>query len=256
MNLLRVCVWRDWLVMRTRTPALLFDLFAVLMTAVVFYYLAQYLDRGQDFFPFVLAGLTIVRIHGAVPRVLASSTARIADGSLEVLMSGRARPAVVFLSEGAFELARGMVLAIGVLLVGVGVFGADVTLTAPGLAAVAVGLVGATLILLALSTALLALLMVLREAGAVGSFSGVLLPILGGVYFPLTILPAPLESIARVLPFHVPVDVIRSGLTAGVFPTTQVAVLAGACAASLAIAALLARPAVQHARRAGRLALE
>jgi ABC-type polysaccharide/polyol phosphate export permease len=256
VRLIAASITRDWRLARTRGPALAIDLAAVLVSAVVFFYLAKYVDHGAAYFPFVLAGLTMLRVHAAVPRILQAATGRIADGTAEILVTARSHPAVVFIGEAAFELLRGVALSVLLVVVAKAVFGADVRLTVGGLAAVAIGLAGAAAVLLALTLALLAILMVFREAGAVSSLSGVVLPVACGAYFPRSILPAPLDQITGALPFHLPVDVIRTGFVDGRFPWQDALTLVVAAAASVVIASALARPAVTHARRAGRLALE
>lgn len=256
MRFVSAAIVRDWRIALTRGPALTIDIVAVLVSAIVFFYLAEYVDHGEDYFAFVLAGLPILRIHTAVPRVLALTTGRIADGSLEIVVSGRSRAWVVMLGDAAFELLRGVVLSVLLLVFAIGVLGADVTLTAAGLVAIAVGLIGSAAVLLGLTIGLTAMLMVLREAGAASSLSGVFLPILGGVYFPLSVLPAPLEALVEVLPFHWPVDVLRAGLTEGRFPVTDALVSVVAAAVTIGVGAALAAPAVGRARRGGRLALE
>lgn len=256
MRLIAAFLLRDWRLARAKGPAAVLDVLSVVLSAIVFYYLAAFVDHGADYFPFVIAGLTILRIHGAVPRVLAATTARIADGSLEIILTGRSHPATVLAAEAAFEIVRGVLFSTLLVVIAVGAFGADVPITAPGVLAVLAGLAGAGVVMLSLTVLLLALLMVLREAGAFASLAGVLLPFSAGVYFPRDILPTPLREIAGVLPFHAPVDVIRAGLVRGEFPVGDVLVLIGACVAFLGLALVAAGPAVAHARRVGRLALE
>lgn len=256
MRLIAAVFARDWRLARQKGPALALDVLSVLLSAVVFYYLAAFIDHRAEYFPFVVAGLTILRIHSAVPRVLAATTARIADGSLEIMLTGRSHPAVVLTAEATFEILRGTLFSTLLVVLAVGALGADVPATVPGVLAIVIGLVGAGVVMLGLAVLLLALLMVLREAGAFASLAAVLLPFSAGVYFPRDILPTPLREIAGVLPFHTPVDVIRSGLVDGVFPVGEVLVLIAASVVFLGLACVAAGPAVGHARRVGRLALE
>lgn len=259
MGLIAASVRRDWRLALTRRPAFALEALAVFAGAGAFFFLSRYVGSAAHrttYFAFVLPGLVLLRLHTCIPRVLQAVAARIADGTLEILLSGPSRVATALTGEAAFEIVRALVLsmvliALGALAPGVGLAGG------PGaLAGVAVGLLGGCVLMLVLAVVLIALLLVFREAGALATFSGIVLPLVGAVYFPVGILPQPLEAIARVLPFHFPSEIMREGLLHGRVDVAAVGEMAAALAVTGAVAALLARHAVAFARRSGRLALD
>jgi ABC-type polysaccharide/polyol phosphate export permease len=249
-------VRRDWRIARTHPAPFLIDLAAVFAAAASFYYLGRYVEatrRGEDFFAFAIAGLAVLRLHGALPRVLLSTTAELASGSLELVLSSRVRTGVVLAGATAFELLRGLALAVIFVVLAGTLFGAPIDLEPAGVAAVAVGLVGATVLFAGLAVAAIGVITVIRRGAAIGSLTTVALPLLAGAYFPVDSLPQPLEALADALPFRLAVDVIREGLLDGTLDLAKSAALLAAAAVELLLAGAFANAAVERARRSGAL---
>ncbi|MCW2991417.1 MAG: transporter, permease protein [Solirubrobacterales bacterium] len=259
MSFLLACLDRDRRLALSRPGGFYVDAVSVLATAAGFFYLSRFVDHevdGGSFFAFALPGLALMRLHAGIPRLLTSGSAHLADGTLEILLGSRRPSWLVIFGEAAFEMLRALVLALALLAVGVVAFGADVHLGAAAVAAVLLGLVAGMLLLLGLGTALLGVLLWLRDAGAAASVTSVILPVLGGAYFPLHVLPEPLETFARITPFHLPIDLMRTGLIEGRFDVGQALALVLGSAAALVLAAAFSVYGVRVARRAGGLASE
>jgi ABC-2 type transport system permease protein len=80
------------------------------------------------------------------------------------------------------------------------------------------------------------------------------LALLGGVYFPIEVLPEPIEKVASALPFTWGVDVFRASLLGGEVDPAQLAGLLGSAALVLPVALLGFMAAVRRARQTGTLA--
>jgi ABC-2 type transport system permease protein len=206
---------RDWGIALSHRMPFLFDVLAVLAGAALFYYLGRFTTgAGDEFFAFAVAGISVLRLNGALPRVVQQTTHSIASGNLELLYSERPEPQVV-VAESAFELLRGLGTAVLAILVAALVFGAPIETSPEALAAVAVGLGAATLLFGVVALGVIAILMIFREAGALATLSSLAVPVLGAAYFPVSTLPEPLETIADLLPFSGVVEIVRSGILEG-----------------------------------------
>ena len=89
------------------------DLLAVVAGVGVFYYLAEFAEGPDgDLFSFVVAGLAVLRVNAALPRITHRFEGEVALGSLAQLLSSRLSPTVVMTGEAAFELLRGVVMGL------------------------------------------------------------------------------------------------------------------------------------------------
>jgi ABC-2 type transport system permease protein len=140
------------------------------------------------------------------------------------------------------------------LLVAIVIFGLDLTTGAGALSVAALALAGCVGLFAALAVALGAFTVVLKRATALLGLAVSALALLGGVYFPVEILPEPLEPIAQALPFTWGLDVLRASLLGGDVDAAQLAGLYAAVAVLLPAALVGFTMAVRRARRAGSLA--
>jgi ABC-type polysaccharide/polyol phosphate export permease len=251
-------VRRDWAIARTHRLPFWFDAFSVLAASALYYYLGRFASKGSggtEFYAFAVAGIAILRLNSSLPRVVQRATQGLTEGTLELLLDQRRPVHVVMLGEAAFDLLRGLVFAVLGIVLATTLFGAPMELTPGGLAGVAVGLVGAMAVFMGLALITVAILLVLREGGALATLTGLLVPVLAGAYFPVGTLPQPLEAIARALPFGAAVDTVRAGMLDGRLDVgAAVKMLAGA-AVMLAIGVAVVRWATERARRTGSLAV-
>lgn len=249
---------RDWRIARSRPAPYALDAASVLIAAALFYYLGRTVspDHGPEFFAFAVAGLAILRIHSAVPRVVVMVNGEIASGSLELLVSSSRRTALVVIGVTAYELLRSLVLSMVLILLAVVLFDAPFAGGVKGVAAMVVGLQGAVFIFAGLAAGVLGVIMVVRQAGGIASLATIVMPVLTGAYFPIKTLPEPVETIALLLPFRRAVDLVRDGMLEGRFPLGDVIVLELQAVALLGCGLLVAHFGIERARRAGSLGLE
>jgi len=124
-----------------------------------------------------------------------------ATGTMEALLATPASPSAVILGSALYELAQALLLAVVVLSVGAFV-GVHVVLTPVALLGSVVALLGLLTLFAGLGVAVATFTMAFKRGTAlVGLITGAL-ALLGGVWFPVTLLPGVVRWVAQLLPFH------------------------------------------------------
>ncbi|HYB13214.1 MAG TPA: ABC transporter permease [Myxococcota bacterium] len=209
------------------------------------------------YFAFVCTGLMLHLMVMATLSALGSALAREAvEGTLEPALTCGVSPAA--LVAGATVVPLGLALVQAVLYAGAGsliggvtwsqacVATALVILTATLIACAPLGLVGA------------ALWLVTRRPGVVTLLATFAFGILGGVYFPVALLPAPLRALSDWVPLAVGLSAFRSALLDGAGFAQAAPALGRLALVSLVTfppAVLALRFAFDRARHRGSLAL-
>ena len=247
---------RDWEVARSFRFPFLLEAVAVLSSCALFYYLGRSIGstpREGDFFAFVVPGLVVLRLNASLPRAAVAREAELANGCAELLAASPLSSTLSMIAGAAFETVRSLVMALCVLGLAVGLFGAPLVISAGSLAALALGLSGAVVLFFSLNAALTSLVLTIRQAAALSSLIGLLLPVMCGAYFPARSLPQPLETIAQLLPFRAAVDVMRQGLLHGTLALGSLAELWLPTLVAVWAGLTLLRLATIRARREGTL---
>lgn len=212
---------------------------------------------GGSYFAFVWSGVMVQVLVAATMGGIGSALARdAAEGTLESELAAGASPLALVLGAALAPFAlAGLQLALHALA-GAVCFDLDLGAARPGpllaalllsvIACAPIGVTGA------------ALWLVTRRAGLVTTAALFLFGVVGGVYFPLDLLPAPLAAAADWVPFTVGLAAVRGALLEGAGWTA----LAPDFARLVAISALGFPPAVglllaslRRAERRGTLAL-
>ncbi len=224
MRLLRQCAAigrRDLAVQRSYGISAWLGVLAALLGLVSYHFIGRLVGAegasslpGGSFFTFVWTGLAVQLLVAASLGALGGSLAReAAEGTLEVELAAGASP---------LALAVGGVIAPLVLaacqlgahgLAGVLLFDVQLDSVRAGpllfalaftvLACAPIGLLGA------------ALWMIVRRASWFTTASLFALGLFGGVYFPVALLPEPLDAASRWLPLTVGLDAVRATLLEG-----------------------------------------
>ena len=211
----------------------------------------------NGYFAFVCTGLMLHMMVMATLSALGSALAReAAEGTLEPALASGVSPAALI--AGAALVPLGLSLLQAMVCAGAGswisgiawsqgcVATAFVTLAATLVASAPLGLLGA------------ALWLVLRRPGVVTTLAAFAFGILGGVYFPVTLLPSPLRGVADWVPLAVGLRAFRAALLDGAGLTLAAPALGRLALVSLLTfppAALALRFALDRARRRGTLTL-
>ena len=239
-----------------------FDLFAVLVNVVLFFYVGKLIDPGASdsrdladgYFPFVLVGLGM---FGMASVALSRFSAGIRDeqvaGTLEVLLMQPVSPRLVILGSAAYELTRAVVTAFLTVILGVLIF--DVALTTEPvalLAALAVTLV-AMVVFTALGVAVAAFTLLYKQGQSVVAATIVTISLLSGVYYPLDVMPGALSAIGELLPTTWALDLLRDCLIHGEVDAPALLGLAAVAALALPVGLWIFSRALDRARALGTL---
>ena len=150
-------------------------------------------------------------------------------GTLEALLATPASASLVIVGSASYDILGSIAYAIVTLLIAVIFFGLELEIGWDSLLAIVTGLPSLIVLFAALGVAVAAFTIVFKQVTAVLGLVSTGLALLGGVYFPIEVLPEPLETIAEWLPFTWALDVLRAALLGG---EVEVAKIAGliACA--------------------------
>ena len=208
LHLLRAFLIRDFYTETSYRFAFLVGIGGILFRAFIFYFLAQFIgssaapllaDYDGDYFAFVIIGIALggyfgVGLSGFARALRQAQT----TGTLEALMMTPVPVPMVIVGSAVWSYAyttfRVLVyLLVGVLLLGLNLSGANVP------AALLILLLGvisfASIGILAASV-----IMVVKRGDPVTALFGNLANLVGGVYYPIEVMPAWLQTIAKLLP--------------------------------------------------------
>lgn len=245
--------------------AFLVGIGGILFRTFIFYFLAQFIgesaapllaDYNGDYFAFVLIGLALggyfgVGLSGFARAVREAQT----TGTLEALMMTPVPLPLIIVGSAAWSYVymtfRVLVyLLTGVLLLGVNLQGANV---AAALLILLLGIIAfASIGIMAASV-----IMVIKRGDPVTAVLGNLSNLVGGVYYPVEVMPDWLQWVAKLLPINYALHGMRLALLTGagwrdLLP--DIVTLGLFCIILFPLAILAFRYAVERARSDGSLA--
>lgn len=199
--------------------AFLLQLFGVFFSMLVFYFLsklvgpsaAPYLaDYGGSYFAFVLIGLAFSGYFGVGLQGFAG-TLREAQttGTLEAMLLTPTRLSTIVLSSSLYDYGFVTFQVLVYLVLGAAVFGVEIDGNLPAalvilvltiVAMTAVGIIAASFI------------MVLKRGDPVTWLFNSLGLLLGGVYYPVSLMPPWLQTLSRLLPITYALEAMRRAL--------------------------------------------
>lgn len=242
----------------------LLETFRVLVTLGVFFYLGELLDDSElearlgvegDYFAFAAVGIAVLLV---VQTTIDSFSTRLrADqtvGTLEALIATPAPTWLVILGSATYDVLRALLLGVAMILMAVAFFGLRPSLDGEGVLVLLVAVPALVTLFAALGVAIAAFTVVFKQATALGDLVTAALSLLGGVYFPLSVLPSAVEGIASALPFTWGVEAVRAALLGEEIELDEVSLLVASSLVGLPLALALFARAVHAAKRMGTLA--
>ncbi len=243
------------------------DLVNTMSSLVLFFFLARFVDQAtvagstfasepleKGYFPFVVLGIALL---GILQTGLTAFDQRIrmdqSTGTLEALLATPPQAWVTVLASSAYQLAYATVSSVLYIAVAAFLFGVRFDVQPLGVAVAVVGLLATVLLFAALGMVLAAVTVVFKRAGGVIGLVTTGLALLAGVYYPLEVLPRPLEVLGRALPFTWSVDLIRDCLLEAKAPVGQLATLLTVAVLTTVLAVRVFSGAIDVARRSGTL---
>ena len=221
-------VRRDFLIAKSYKSQLLFQTLGYLFTAILFYYIAQLfkgftsahlVKYGGDYFAFLLVSLGIGIFLTAA---LAGVPARIRDeqmfGTLEAVMVTPTSPLAILLFSNLFNLIVAFVQSLVYLSVAVALFSPE--LAAPNYAVAAISLLLVLVAFPSLGVVASSFVLVFKRGAPLNFFLVSLAQLLGGAFFPITVLPLWLRAFSYALPVTYTLELMRRSLLTS-YPPAQ-----------------------------------
>lgn len=256
-------VRRDWATAVSYRLPFALDIVAAILSLTLFFYLGQLIDRSRiseqpglerGYFAFVVVGLALMQLGQTG---LTSFAQRLRQeqttGTFEALMTTPTPSSLVIVASATYDLLRASVAAVITLVVAIVVFGLRLGLSVELVPIVLVALASAVLVFAMLGVVLAAFTVVYKQLAALTGMVMTGLALLSGVYFPIKVLPDPLELVARVSPLTWGLDVLRGALLAGRADLLHLALLSSFAIVTVPVALAAFATALTRARREGTL---
>ncbi len=255
---------RDYYEAVSYRVSFLLDLGNIFFRAITFYFVALLLgdsvspllaEFNGDYFSFVLIGLAFGGYFSVGLGGFASALRRAqTTGTLEAMLMSPAPLSLIVLGSAGWSYAFTTLRVAVYLMLGTLVLGlrlGQVNL-AGSLAALALSIVAfASLGIIAASV-----IMVIKRGDPITGLFSSFSFLLGGIYYPIEIMPQWLQGVARLLPITYGVHAMRLALLSGadwVALAPDLMILGGFCALLFPLSLLIFRLAVERARHEGSL---
>lgn len=262
-RILSAFIGRDWAYQMISKFSIVGQLGSVLMMCAMLFFIGRTFGQTQHikfinggYFEFALIGIVFSRFQSVA---LSSFSAAIrrdqASGTIEAILVTRASVPSIVLGAALSAFLFTAVQAVLFLIVGATIFHVDLHHANIPLALVV--LVLSMLAICPIGIAIAASVIAFRQGDAVLGIIAALTNVLGGVYFPIAVLPVPLKILSAVFPITHGLTALRAAILhgAGVAAVgTDVAVLAGFAGLGIPFALVLFVISIRHARRVGSLA--
>jgi ABC-2 type transport system permease protein len=256
---------RDYHVETSYRLSFLFTISGVVVRALVFFFLSEFIETatggllgeyGGDYFSFVIVGIALGGYFSTGLTSFASALRQSQmTGTLEAMVLTPTPVSWLIIGAASWSYVYTTFRVLIYLVVGALFLGLDLSRANYMAALVVLGLsivAFASLGILAASV-----IMVIKRGNPITAVFGNLSNLIGGVYYPVTILPAWLQAIAYLLPITYSLRAMRSALLAGAGwqeLSSDMMALGLFCLILLPLALFTFRYAVDRARAEGTLA--
>ena len=254
---------RDFRINISYRVSFAFQSVSIVLQLALFFYLSRVVDNAkfdahqnlnEGYFGYAAVGLALLTM---VQVSLSSYSYKLREeqttGTLEALMATPTSPSLIVLSSAVYDMIRA--IATGLALIGAAVvlFGLRLELDPASIGVAMVALVGCLALFTSLGVAVAAFTIVFKRGTLLLALVITGLALLGGVYFPIEVLPEPIEWLANALPFTWGLDVFRASLLGGAVDPAQLAGLFGSAMLLLPLGLLVFGAALRRVRRTGTL---
>jgi ABC-2 type transport system permease protein len=215
-------LWLDAMVGIMRRDLILFlsyraqfvsQILAPFFTLTVFFYISRVITSSTvespgGYFGFVVIGLVIVQILTISIGVLPTTVRQeLVSGTIERSLVSAHGPVNSIFGSMLFPLANALVSGTFMLFLAALIF--DLPLQATAGLAIPVALLG-TLAFMPFAILLVAAVMAFKQVSSASSFIVTAVAIVGGLYFPIALLPDWIEWASKVQPFTPSTDLLRN----------------------------------------------
>jgi ABC-2 type transport system permease protein len=248
---------RDLLVYLSYRTRLISQLLTAVFSLTLFYYVSRLVHvsgfRSSDaYFGFVVVGISLISVIYSCFSIPELVRQELVAGTFDRLLLSPFGAIRSVVAMALFPMAYAFVLSVVTLGLGCVIFGLElhwstVPLSIPTMILVLFAFLPFGILFAALT--------VVVKQGSVGtSWVIALLSIVGGLYFPITLLPSWLQTISKLQPFTAATDVLRHQLvnsTLGESTTVSLLKLVGFAAVLLPLSILILSKAIRFGQRRG-----
>ena len=214
---------RDFKLQVSYRLAFLLQFFGILFSVASFYFVALLFGEaavphlqqyGGDYFAFVLIGIAFMRYQGTAMGTFAGTIRRgQMMGTLEAMLVSPTRLSTILLASSVWSFAFTSFQVLLYLLLGVLVFGVD--LGSANLGAAAVVQILTILAFSSIGVLSASFIMVFKQGDPIQFLFGSVSTLLGGVLYPITVLPNWLQPISYLLPLTYSLSAMRRAILLG-----------------------------------------
>ncbi len=264
MRILAAFICRDWAFQTMSKFAVVGQLASVLIMCAMMFFIGKTFGSSSSalksihgpYFEFVLIGIVFARFQSVALHSFASAIRRDqSSGTLEAILVSRASVPAFVSGAAASAFIFTAVQAVLFLIVGASVFGVNLH-HANALSATVV-LVLSMLAISPIGICAAASVIAFKQGDAAVAMVASLTNVLGGVYFPIAALPAPLKLLSAVFPITHGLSALREAVLRGAsLPELggNLLILGGFAAVGIPLALALFVFSVRYSRRVGSLA--
>jgi ABC-2 type transport system permease protein len=208
----RAVLHRDFVVYISYRSRLVSQVLTSLFSLTLFYYVSRLVHvegfaTPGAYFGFVIVGIALISVLYSCFGVAETVRQELIAGTFERLLLSPFGPICSVLAMAIFPLIVSFVLAAITLLIGWGAFGLSLHWATVPLAIPAMLL--ALLAFLPFGLAFAALTVVMKQGNVGTSWVIALISIVGGLYFPITLLPGWVQTAAEFQPFTPATELLR-----------------------------------------------
>jgi ABC-2 type transport system permease protein len=252
---------RDWRIAISYRFGFATDLVHSFIGLVFLFFLGRLVGHGlshnasltHGYFSFALLGVAMLGVVStAITAVSDQLRTDQMTGTLEILLAMPPPSWLVVMGSAVYQVVYAM--ATGVVMVVLGLaFGLHLQVQALGAFVVVVGLLLSLIMFTGLGVAFASLVVLFKRGNIIQTYAGAVFTLLGGVYYPVSLLPVGLRVLADLVPITWSIDVIRTGLLDAEVPWASFGVLAAWTVAVVPVSMWMLTMAVARARRQGTL---
>jgi ABC-2 type transport system permease protein len=257
----RTLTRREFLVARAYRGAFIFDLFFGFISLGIYFYISRTFRHGSahnlagapTYFAFAAVGVSLsMVVQAASARLAQRMREEQLTGGLETLVAQPITAGELSVGLAGYPFSFAVLRAFAYLVVAGLFFGLNFSHTSwPGLV-VLLFIFG--IAMACIGVGLAAVILVLRQAQILITLTTLGLFLVGGAYFPVSVLPSWLRPLADVLPTRFAFDGIRAAVFRGGGWVADAAWLTLFCAVAIPMAAFSFTGALSLAKRRGSLA--
>ncbi len=252
-------VRRDWKIRTSYRAAFVLDFVLGVLDLAVYYFISKTftgvtgdLGGAPDYFAFALVGIAVTTVITAAATGLAM---RVREeqltGTLEALLTQPMSSTQLALGMCAFPFLFATVRVAMYLLVGALVLSLDLSHADPLGFVVMIAAIGGAMSSIGILSG--ALVLVIKRGDKLAGLALFGMGLVGGAFFPVSVLPSWLEPLGKVVPTRFAFDGLRSALYVGSDWADDALALAGFTIVCLPIALWLFSKALEWGRRRGSL---